>query len=228
MRILVVDDEVSITKAIKAMLEHNKYTVDTVHNGTDALQYISGAQYDAVILDIMMPGMSGIEVLERIRNRGNTTPVLFLSAKGEVEDRVRGLNAGADDYLVKPFAYSELLARVKALTRRSHYYSSERLKFGKTILDCGTFELISGEQTTHLNNKEFQLMELFFKNPHQIFSAEHLMENIWEMNTESGMDVVWTHIGFLRKKLRELGADVEIITMRGVGYSLREKITIYS
>lgn len=222
MRILIAEDEVTIARALKVMLERNKYAVDVVHNGKDALDYIQAASYDALVLDIMMPGMDGLTVLREARARGITTPALFLTAKAEVEDRVTGLDAGADDYLPKPFDASEFLARVRALTRRSGAYTPSRLTLGNTSLDCGTYQLLTPYGETRLNNKEFQLMELFLRRPRQVFSSEHLMEKVWGLDAEAEMDVVWTYIGFLRKKLKTLQADIEIKTIRGAGYALEE------
>ena len=220
MRILLAEDEESIARALKLMLEKNKYTVDLVFNGADALEHIMSAAYDALVLDIMMPGMDGIEVLTRARAGGITAPALFLTARGEVEDRVAGLDAGADDYLPKPFATSEFLARVRALVRRSGTYAPAVLSFGGAELDCNQYLLRANGGEVRLNNKEYQLMELFMRHPRQVFSTMHLMERVWELNSESDMDVVWTYIGFLRRKLRQLGADVEIKTIRGAGYVL--------
>ena len=222
MRILIAEDEVTIARALKVMLEKNKYTVDLVHNGNNALDYIQAVAYDALVLDIMMPGMDGIEVLKAARGSGNTTPALFLTAKAEVADRVAGLDAGADDYLPKPFAASEFLARVRALTRRSSAYSPTAPTFGNTTLDCGQYLLKTALGEVRLNNKEYQLMELFLRHPRQVFSSEHLIEKIWGLDSEAEMDVVWTYIGFLRKKLRQIGADIEIRTIRGAGYALEE------
>ena len=222
MRILLAEDEVSIARALKVMLEKNKFTVDMVHNGTDALDYILQIHYDALVLDIMMPGLDGLEVLRRVRHRGITTPALFLTAKSEIEDRITGLDAGADDYLPKPFATGEFLARVRALCRRSGAYAPSLLAFGDLCLDCGQYLLSKGQQQLRLNNKEFQLMELFMKNPGHVFSSEHLMERVWGLDTEAEIDVVWTYIAFLRKKLRSLHAEVEIRTIRGAGYALEE------
>ena len=220
MRILLAEDEVTIARALKVMLEKNKYAVDMVHNGNDALDYIQMMAYDALVLDIMMPGKNGIKVLKAVRGSGNTTPALFLTAKAEVADRVAGLDAGADDYLPKPFAASEFLARVRALTRRSNTYASSALRFGNATLDCSQYLLKTTFGEVRLNNKEYQLMELFFRHPRQVFSSEHLMEKVWGLDSEAEMDVVWTYIGFLRKKLRQIGADIEIRTIRGAGYAL--------
>lgn len=222
MRILIAEDEVTIARALKVMLERKKYAVDVVFNGKDALDYIRAASYDALVLDIMMPGMDGLTVLREARALGITTPALFLTAKAEVEDRVTGLDAGADDYLPKPFDASEFLARVRALTRRSNTYASSALSFGTVTLDCSQYLLKTTSGEVRLNNKEFQLMELFLRHPRQVFSSEHLMEKVWGLDAEAEMDVVWTYIGFLRKKLKTLQADIEIKTIRGAGYALEE------
>ena len=222
MRILIAEDEVTIARALKVMLEKNKYAVDMVHNGNDALDYIQATTYDALVLDIMMPGKDGIEVLKAARAGGNTTPALFLTAKAEVADRVAGLDAGADDYLPKPFAASEFLARVRALTRRSNTYASSILSFGNVTLDCSLYLLKAMLGEVRLNNKEYQLLELFLRHPRQVFSSEHLMEKVWGLDSEAEMDVVWTYIGFLRRKLRQIGAEIEIRTIRGAGYALEE------
>lgn len=221
MRILIAEDEFAIAKALKAVLERAKYTVDMVHSGIDALDYMTGGvTYDALVLDIMMPGMDGLEALRRARQAGVDTPALFLTAKGEVEDRVAGLDAGADDYLPKPFATAEFLARVRALTRRRGSYSPALLTLGNLALDTDQYTLSVDGQEQRLGNKEYQLMELFLRNPKRVFSSEQLMERVWGLDSEAEMDVVWTYIGFLRKKLKALGADVEIRTIRGVGYTL--------
>ena len=222
MRVLIAEDEVTIARALKVMLEKNKYAVDVVYNGKDALDYIRAASFDALVLDIMMPGMDGLSVLREARALGITTPALFLTAKAEVEDRVTGLDAGADDYLPKPFDASEFLARVRALTRRSGAYTPDCLTLGNTSLDCGTYQLRTPYGETRLNNKEYQLMELFLRNPRQVFSTGHLMERIWGLDSESEMEVIWTYIGFLRRKLKALQADIEIKTIRGAGYALEE------
>lgn len=224
MRILIAEDEVEIAKALKLLLEENKFTVDIVHNGKDAWSYIRQIEYNVIVLDIMMPGLDGLEVLARIRAHRMATPVLLLTAKAEVEDRVNGLNAGADDYLSKPFATSELIARVKALSRRSMNYTDSVLTVGNVSLDCNSYELAVKNCRVRLNNKEYQMMELFMNHPKHIFSSEHMMEKIWGNNSDAGADVVWTYIGFLRKKLRELDADVEIKTIRGAGYALEERL----
>lgn len=224
MRILIAEDEISIAKALKVMLEKNKYVVDIVHDGMEAYDYITAGTYDVLVLDIMMPKMDGIELLTAVRKQGITTPTLFLTAKAEIEDRVAGLDAGADDYLPKPFASSEFLARVRALARRSSTYLPSVLSFGNVSLDCNRYVLTADncETEIRLNNKEFQIMELFMRHPHQIFSAEHLMDRIWSSESDSETDVIWTYIGFLRRKLRQIAANIEIRTVRGAGYALEE------
>ncbi len=222
MHILIAEDERATAKALKLLLEKAKNIVDITANGTDAWDYISAGNYDVIVLDIMMPGMSGLEVLSLIRKNHIRTPVLLLTAKGEVEDRVAGLEAGADDYLPKPFAANELIARVKALGRRSETYSDSLKTAGNLTLDGNRYELRVGDTAIKLTNKEYQLMELFLLHPGYVFSSEHLMEKIWGYESDSDIDVVWTHIGYIRKKLRTAGADVEIRTIRGAGYSLEK------
>lgn len=223
MRILIAEDEAGIAKALKVILEKNKFSADVVYNGTDAMDYITNSSYDAVVLDIMMPGMNGLEVLTRARAMGIKTPVMLLTAKGEVDDRVAGLECGADDYLPKPFATSEFVARVRALTRRSDNYAHSVLALGNTQLDCSRYTLSCGGETVTLSNKEYQLMELFMRNPRRVFSSEHVMELIWGYDAEAEIDVIWTYISFLRKKLRQISANIEIKTIRGAGYALEEQ-----
>ena len=220
MKILIAEDEISTAKALKVILEKSKFSVDIVHNGNDAWNYIQAGPYEVIVLDIMMPGMNGLEVLAKLRANDIKTPVLMLTAKGELEDRVAGLEAGADDYLPKPFASAELIARVKALGRRSEIYSDSVKQAGNLILDSNKYEMCVGSDSVSLTNKEYQLMELFILHPGFVFSTEHLMEKIWGLDSESYIDVVWTHIGFVRKKLKSLNANVEIKTIRGAGYSL--------
>jgi len=220
LRVLIAEDEVATAKALKLLLEKSKYSVDIVHNGNDAWDYVSDGGYEVVVLDIMMPGMNGIEVLKKMRNNGIKTPVLMLTAKAEIEDRVAGLEAGADDYLPKPFATNELIARIKALGRRSENYTDSVKKAGNLELDGNRYEMRVKDKSVSLSNKEYQLMELFVLHPGFVFSTEHLMDKIWGLDSDSDIDVVWTHIGFVRKKLRGLDANVEIKTIRGAGYSL--------
>lgn len=219
MRILIAEDEPAIRRALKTLLERAKYTVDDAADGEEAMDLIAVNSYDVIVLDIMMPKLDGIDVLQDLRSAGNSVPVMLLTAKTEVEDRVAGLNAGADDYLPKPFATAEFLARVKALSRRSGNYTQSDITCGNTSLSCETYEL-KCDGAVQLNNKEFQIMELFMRNPRRIFSSEFIMDRIWSMDADTTSDVVWTYIGFLRRKLRSVGADIEIRTVRGAGYSL--------
>ena len=207
MRILIADDEQGIAKALKVILEKNKFAVDAVFNGTDALDYIMSTPYDAIVLDIMMPGLDGLTVLKRAREAGVKTPVMLLTAKSEISDRVAGLECGADDYLPKPFATAEFVARVRALTRRSESYTHSVITVGSTQLDSGRYELRCGDKSAALSNKEYQLMELFMRSPRRVFSTEHIMELIWGFDAEAETDVIWTYISFLRKKLRQIDSD---------------------
>lgn len=223
MKLLLADDERELTKALKAVLEKNKYTVDAVENGEDALEYARAGAYDGIILDVMMPGPDGISVLRALRAGGNSTPVMLLTARSEVSDRVLGLEAGADDYLPKPFAMAEFLARVKALLRRSGSYAADILTLGDLSLNAGNYELSAPGGSLRLNNKEYQLMELFMRNPEKIFSTEDLMEKLWGWDSEAEINVVWTNIANLRRKLEKLSAGVSLRSIRGVGYELEEK-----
>ncbi len=220
MRILIAEDETELAKGLKFLLEKNMFTVDMVHDGAEALSYFRCRDYDVVILDIMMPKIDGLEVLRQIREAGSGVPVLMLTAKAEIEDRVIGLEAGADDYLPKPFASPEFIARVRALSRRNTGYTEACLSFGNVKLDCNRYEMSCGGEMVRLNNKEFQLMELFMRNPRFVFSTAHLMDKIWGQDSEADISVVWTYVGFLRRKLKELEADIEIRTARGAGYFL--------
>ena len=219
MRILLAEDERSLSRAVTALLERNHYAVGAVYDGAEALDYLEGGNYDALILDIMMPKVDGLEVLRRLRERGNAIPVLMLTAKGEVEDKVLGLDSGANDYLTKPFATAELLARLRAMTRQSVQLSS-RLTFGSLCLDQTTFELSTPSGSFRLANKEYQMMELFLRNPRQIIPTERFLERIWGYDSEVEVSVVWVYISYLRKKLAALQADVEIRASRNLGYSL--------
>ena len=223
MRILIADDEREITKALKTILERSKYTVDTVDNGDDALDYALQGVYDGVILDIMMPGQDGLSVLQAMRSRGMSTPVMLLTARSEISDRVTGLEAGADDYLPKPFAMAEFLARVKALLRRSGSFTMDVITVGGLSLYGSTYELSTARGTVKMNNKEFQLMELFMRSPKKIFSTDELMEKLWGWDSEAEINVVWTNIANLRRKLGQLQSDVEIRSIRGVGYQREER-----
>lgn len=222
MRILIAEDEEGLARGLKFLLEKNMFTVDLTYDGEEALDYFHANHYDAVVLDIMMPKKNGLQVLSAIRKENSPVPVMMLTAKAEIEDRVTGLEAGADDYLPKPFATREFIARVRALVRRNSGYSGNTLSFGNVSLDLNCYQLAGDSESVRLNNKEFQLAELFMRHPYFVFSTEHLMDRIWGQDSEANIDVVWTYIGFIRKKLKAIGANVEIRTIRGAGYSLEE------
>lgn len=220
MRLLIAEDDADIAKALTALFEHNKYTTDTVSNGNTAYDYATTGNYDGIILDIMMPGMDGLEVLRRLRTTGTTTPVLLLTARSDVENRVQGLDAGADDYLPKPFAASELLARVRAMLRRRDNYREDVLEFQGMNLNPATFELGFEQAAIQLAGREFQMMELLMQSPGIIISTEQFMEKIWGWDSEVEVSVVWVYISNLRKKIEKIKAPVSIKAVRGVGYCL--------
>ena len=222
MRLLLAEDEQDLSKALCAILKHNNYSVDPVYNGQDALDYGLSENYDGIILDIMMPKKNGVEVLKELRKNGVDTPVLILTAKAEVEDKILGLDSGADDYLSKPFAMGELLARIRALTRRKADFTPNLLTSGNLTLNRETFELSAGSESIRLGNKEFQMMEMLMNNPGRLISTEQFMERIWGYETEAEINVVWVYISYLRKKLVTLKANLEIKAVRGVGYTLEE------
>lgn len=222
MRILLAEDEVEMSNALVTILKHNNYSVDAVYDGQDAYDYLSSELYDAAILDIMMPKMDGVTVLKKIRKEGINLPVLLLTAKSEIDDRVEGLDAGADDYLTKPFAMKELLARVRALTRRTGDVTDNVFKFGDIELDRGTFSLKCGDKSENLSGKEFQMLEMLLTNPGQVISADLFMDKIWGYDTETDQSVVWVYLSYVRKKLTAVGSKVSIKATRGVGYSVVE------
>jgi len=221
-RILIAEDEKPLARAIVKIFEKNNYSADAVYNGEDALFYLESDNYDVVVMDIMMPIMDGITALKKLRERGNQIPVLLLTAKAEIDDKVLGLDSGANYYLTKPFDSKELLAAIRAITRTQSEVSS-KLTCGNISLDRTTFELSSPTGSFRLANKEFQMMEIFMANPHQIISAERFMEKIWGFDNEAEINVVWVYISYLRKKLTALHADIYIKVSRNIGYSLEEE-----
>lgn len=222
MRILLAEDEKSLSRAVQTILEKNHYSVDTVFDGAEALAYLQSNNYDGVILDIMMPKMDGITVLKTIREQGIKVPVLILTAKSEVDDKVLGLDSGANDYLTKPFAGKELLARIRAMTRNQTIHSDSLLHIGNITLDSASFELSSPSGSFRLANKEYQMMELLMRNPKNMISTEHFIERIWGFDSETEIKVVWVYISYLRKKLEALHANIQIRVTRNIGYSLEE------
>lgn len=220
MRLLLAEDERSLSKALVAILERNRYTVDAVYDGLEALYYLQHAKYDGVILDIMMPGMDGISVLKELRKTNKTLPVLLLTAKTEVEDKVEGLDSGADDYLSKPFDTKELLARIRAMLRRTEPMTDVILTFGDLTLDRKSFMLSGSKGEIRLGNKEYQIMELMMSSPGWVISTETFMERIWGLESEAEINVVWTYISILRKKIASLTDQVIIKAIRNSGYTL--------
>ena len=223
MRLLIAEDELNLAEALTVFFEKNHFSVDAVHNGFDAYEYAAAGGYDGVILDVMMPKMNGIQVLERLRAEGCRTPIMMLTAKGQKDDRITGFNAGADDYLPKPFDPDELLSRVRAMLRRSEAYQPSVLAWGDVTLDPGTGLLACGGQSVRLGGREFQVMELFLRNPRQVFSAERIMERIWGWDDEAEINVVWVNISNLRKKLKAIGSRVTLKVNRGLGYALEDE-----
>lgn len=222
MKLLIAEDEIDLAEALTAFFEKNQFTVDAVHNGADAYDYAVEGGYDAIILDVMMPKLDGIEVLKRLREKGVNTPIMMLTAKAQKDDRVEGFDAGADDYLPKPFAPDELLSRVRALLRRSGDFKPTVLSYGDLRLDPSSGMLECGMEGVRLSGREFQLMELFMRSPRIIFSVDKIMERIWGWESEAEINVVWVHISNLRKKLKAIGSGVSIKANRGMGYVLEE------
>lgn len=219
MKILLVEDERSLSRALCRILEKEHYQVDPVYDGEDALFFMESGDYDAVILDLMIPKMDGISVLQNIRSTNQELPILILSAKSDVEDKVLGLDSGANDYLTKPFNTRELLARIRAITK-THALTDSKVTFGNIMLDRNTFELSSPAGCFRLTKKEFLLMDNFMSNPGRSLSSTRLMEKIWGYDSDADIHVVWTYISFLRKKLEALHSNVRIKSVRNLGYSL--------
>ncbi len=222
MRLLIAEDEKSLAKALGVILEKSGYSADQVYDGISALEYLETGNYDGMILDIMMPGMDGLTVLRKIREQGSRLPVLLLTAKAEVDDKVEGLDSGANDYLTKPFAPKELLARIRAMTRNQAAGDSV-LKVGNVTLNRATYELSSSEGCFSLTNKEFQVMELLMSNPRNLIPTERILEKIWGYEGKTEINVVWVYISYLRKKLVKLKADIQIKASRNAGYSLEAR-----
>ncbi len=223
MRLLLAEDEKELSNAVVAILKHNNYSVDAVYDGQSALDWALTENYDAILLDIMMPKMNGIEVLQRIRAKGITTPIMMLTAKAELDDKINGLDSGADDYLTKPFAMGELLARVRAVTRRKTDYQPNIITLGNLTLNRETYEISAPGGAFKLTGKEYQMLEMLMTGQSRIISVEQFMERIWGYDTETESSVVWVYISYLRKKLSVIKADVEIKATRGVGYSIEKK-----
>ena len=223
MRLLLAEDEVILSRALVAILKHNNYSVDAVFDGETALEYLRTGLYDGAILDIMMPKMDGLTVLKTARSENINIPVLILTAKSEPDDKVTGLDSGADDYLSKPFNTPELLARIRAMLRRKTDPIAPDLTFGDITLNRTTFELTGPTDTLRLSNKEFQMMEMLMIKPGNLISTERFMEKIWGYDSESELNVVWAYISYLRRKLSLIGSTVRIKAVRNLGYLLETK-----
>ena len=223
MRLLYAEDEKSLARAVSTILRKNNYSVDVVYDGQAALDYLATENYDGAILDVMMPKADGFEVLRQMRARGDSTPVLLLTARGEIDDRVAGLDSGANDYLTKPFDMKELLARIRAMTRLLSVQPDKTISFGAVTLDCASYDLTGPGGSTKLAGKEFQMMEMLMRNPRKLVSTEAFMDRIWGYDSEAELNIVWVYISTLRKKLKGIDADIEIKAQRGLGYYLEAK-----
>ena len=220
MKILVVEDEIALAEALSEILKRNKYVVDAVHDGEDGLEYALTDIYDCILLDIMLPKMNGLDVLRILRKKKISTPVLLLTAKSDIEDKINGLDSGADDFLTKPFVTGELLARVRALTRRKGEVITDEFTFGDVALNKSTFSLSREGQFVKLSLKEYQIMEMLIANPKQLISKERFIEKIWGYESDVEYNNIEVYISFLRKKLKVIGSNVTIKTARGIGYCL--------
>lgn len=220
MRLLIAEDEQDLAEALTVFFEKNRFAVEAVNDGISAYDYGISGNYDAIILDIMMPGKNGIDVLRGLRQAGVKTPIMLLTAKGEKDDRITGFDAGADDYLPKPFAPDELLSRVRAMLRRNQDYKPSILVFQDLSLDTSSGVLKSKDKETRLSGREFQVMELFMRSPNVVFPADKIMERVWGWDSEAEINVVWVHISHLRKKLKSIDSKVSVVASRGIGYML--------
>lgn len=220
MKLLLAEDEPAMAEAVTDILEYHRYQVDVVYDGLSALDYIQVGEYDGIIMDIMMPGMSGLEVLSRIRKEGCRTPVLLLTAKSQVEDRIEGLDAGADDYLPKPFAMGELLARIRAMLRRREEYRPDVIEFGDLSLDSGSSVLQCGDRKVVLAKIEYRMMEALMVNHGIYLSSEDLLEKVWGYDSDADLGAVWVYISYLRKRIASVGSAVRITAKRNIGYTL--------
>lgn len=223
MKILIAEDDNSLRRALTSILQHNNYAVDAVADGGLAFDYLTSGYYDAAILDIMMPVMDGVTVLAKARHSGCDTPVLLLTAKSEIEDKITGLDAGAGDYLTKPFDMRELLARLRVLTRKTSVQQTSLLSCGNTTLDTASFELSGPGGRYKLASKEYQLMHLFMRNPGVVLSSAQFLDNIWDASSPAGETSVWTYISYLRRRLEAIGSDQQIRTLRNAGYILEAR-----
>lgn len=220
MRLLLAEDEKSLSRALCAILAKNNYSVEAVYDGQDALDYLLSGEYDCAVLDVMMPKMDGFTVLRKIREKGITIPVMMLTARSEIDDKVEGLDLGANDYLTKPFESRELLARLRAITRSVATAADNSLRFGNIVLDRKSFELSGPSGSVRLAAKEYQMMEYLMGNPGALISTDRFMEKVWGLDSDADINVVWTNLSYLRKKLTSVGSDVKIKAARNAGYFL--------
>ncbi len=220
MRILIVEDEIALADVLTEILRKNNYSVDAVHDGVDGLDYALSGVYDAILLDIMLPRMDGLQMLRKLRSNGDSTPVLLLTAKSEIEDKVKGLDVGADDYITKPFNTEELLARVRSAVRRKDTFISEGKSFADIRIDSNTLKISTKEDEIKASLKEYQILEMMIANPDRIISKEQFVEKIWGYDFDGEYNSVEVYVSFVRKKLSAVGSKVRIKAIRGVGYSL--------
>lgn len=222
MKLLVADNDINTCKTLKKALEKNNYTVDTASDGDEAAALLEHIPYDAVIMDDALTGKGTAELISEIRDKNNFVPVVIISSKTDVEEKIKMLDLGADDHMSKPFAVSELMARIRAILRRGASYTHSEIAIGNLHLDCSGYVLYTENGSFDMNNKEFQMIEYFMRNPGKAFSTEDIMSRFWGWETDSAINVVWTNIANLRRKLKKLGADVKINSIRGVGYKLEK------
>lgn len=223
MKLLLAEDEKELSNALCVLFKHNNYDIDAVYNGEDALYYAKNITYDAIILDIMMPKMDGITVLKKLRSLKITTPILLLTAKGQLDDKVLGLEAGADDYLAKPFFMKELLARIKALTRRYENNYENEIHIGNIVVDTLRYEIKCNGNIASLTNKEFQILEYLIKSKNHILSMDDFLNKIWGFDSDVDYNVFYVNVSSLRKKLNGINSNVNIKAIRNVGYTLEIK-----
>ena len=224
MRILIAEDDKELLKSLIFIFENKHYIVDGVTGGNDAYDYAMTGEYDGLVFDIMMPGMDGLTVLKKLRQNGITTPALFLTAKTETYQKVEGLDAGADDYLPKPFSTSELLARVRAMLRRKDNFTPDLITFKNTVLNRSTYEITYEGKTQIFSGKEFQLMEIMFQRPNVIISTEQFITHVWGWDSSVDTSVIWAHISNIRKKLEFIEAPIRIRYVRGAEYVLEADV----
>lgn len=220
MRILIVEDEVSLSNVLSEILQKKNYVTDAVYDGVSGLDYALTDAYDVIILDVMLPKMNGIEMLNELRRQGNSTPVLMLTAKSEIEDKIEGLDCGADDYVTKPFETAELLARIRAVSRRKEVFVADSRVFDDLTLDTDTLKISTQSGSIKISLKESQILEILMLNPRQIISKEQFIEKVWGYDFEGEYNSVEVYISFIRKKLKAIKSRVKIQAHRGAGYSL--------